>query len=161
MSFYTFRCSNIKIDLSFTVYRENAGLLALTRVGSRRVVQIAAGFMIFFSILGKSMNLFNAFILMHGSSCFHIDAWFIFVAGILFLTSMVQLRIIVQENSGQSLLQFHHPFLPLYIAFSLLTWVCISWYFGSQAAVILSDIFWLVFFNDLSFSPWLSRCWWS
>lgn len=33
--------------------RENAGLLALTRVGSRRVVQISAGFMIFFSILGK------------------------------------------------------------------------------------------------------------
>ena len=32
---------------------ENAGLLALTKVGSRRVVQISAGFMIFFSILGK------------------------------------------------------------------------------------------------------------
>uniref|UniRef100_A0A5B7AAZ5 Putative nucleobase-ascorbate transporter 6 n=1 Tax=Davidia involucrata TaxID=16924 RepID=A0A5B7AAZ5_DAVIN len=32
---------------------ENAGLLALTSVGSRRVVQISAGFMIFFSILGK------------------------------------------------------------------------------------------------------------
>ncbi|KAJ8449130.1 hypothetical protein Cgig2_004185 [Carnegiea gigantea] len=32
---------------------ENAGLLTLTRVGSRRVVQISAGFMIFFSILGK------------------------------------------------------------------------------------------------------------
>ncbi|CAN6274436.1 unnamed protein product [Urochloa humidicola] len=32
---------------------ENAGLLALARVGSRRVVQISAGFMIFFSILGK------------------------------------------------------------------------------------------------------------
>ncbi|KAH7858282.1 hypothetical protein Vadar_021967 [Vaccinium darrowii] len=32
---------------------ENAGLLALTRVGSRRVVQISAGFMIFFAILGK------------------------------------------------------------------------------------------------------------
>ncbi|PHT79707.1 Nucleobase-ascorbate transporter 6 [Capsicum annuum] len=32
---------------------ENAGLLALTRVGSRRVVQISAAFMIFFSILGK------------------------------------------------------------------------------------------------------------
>ncbi|GAA0147163.1 transporter [Lithospermum erythrorhizon] len=29
------------------------GFLALTRVGSRRVTQIAAGFMIFFSILGK------------------------------------------------------------------------------------------------------------
>jgi len=33
---------------------ENAGLLGLTRVGSRRVVQISAGFMIFFSILGKA-----------------------------------------------------------------------------------------------------------
>ncbi|XP_075077677.1 nucleobase-ascorbate transporter 6 isoform X4 [Nicotiana tabacum] len=32
---------------------ENAGLIAQTRVGSRRVVQISAGFMIFFSILGK------------------------------------------------------------------------------------------------------------
>ncbi|GLU21416.1 hypothetical protein SLE2022_375580 [Rubroshorea leprosula] len=37
---------------------ENAGLLALTRVGSRRVVQISAGFMIFFSILGKFGALF-------------------------------------------------------------------------------------------------------
>ncbi|XP_058115462.1 nucleobase-ascorbate transporter 6-like [Magnolia sinica] len=36
-----------------TVSVENAGLLALTRVGSRKVVQISAGFMIFFSILGK------------------------------------------------------------------------------------------------------------
>ncbi|KAK4437174.1 Nucleobase-ascorbate transporter 6 [Sesamum alatum] len=32
---------------------ENAGLLGLTRVGSRRVVQISAGFMLFFSVLGK------------------------------------------------------------------------------------------------------------
>ncbi|KAL8140780.1 hypothetical protein V2J09_006801 [Rumex salicifolius] len=32
---------------------ENAGLLVLTRIGTRRVVQISAGFMIFFSILGK------------------------------------------------------------------------------------------------------------
>ncbi|KAK9747947.1 hypothetical protein RND81_02G025600 [Saponaria officinalis] len=32
---------------------ENVGLLTLTRVGSRRVVQISAGFMLFFSILGK------------------------------------------------------------------------------------------------------------
>ncbi|KAG5612957.1 hypothetical protein H5410_024238 [Solanum commersonii] len=33
---------------------ENAGLLAMTRVGSRRVVQISAGFMIFFSILASA-----------------------------------------------------------------------------------------------------------
>ncbi|KAK7372611.1 hypothetical protein VNO80_05997 [Phaseolus coccineus] len=36
-----------------TVSVENVGLLGLTRVGSRRVVQISSGFMIFFSILGK------------------------------------------------------------------------------------------------------------
>ncbi|KAL6953504.1 N-terminal acetyltransferase [Sarracenia purpurea var. burkii] len=36
-----------------TVSVENVGLLGLTRVGSRRVVQISAGFMILFSILGK------------------------------------------------------------------------------------------------------------
>ncbi|KAH9773464.1 nucleobase-ascorbate transporter 7 [Citrus sinensis] len=39
--------------LASLLFAENAGLLALTRVGSRRVVQISAGFMIFFSILGK------------------------------------------------------------------------------------------------------------
>ncbi|KAJ8768985.1 hypothetical protein K2173_023980 [Erythroxylum novogranatense] len=32
---------------------ENAGLMGLTRVGSRRVIQISAGFMLFFSVLGK------------------------------------------------------------------------------------------------------------
>ncbi|XP_021631156.1 nucleobase-ascorbate transporter 1 isoform X1 [Manihot esculenta] len=36
-----------------TVSVENVGLLGLTRVGSRRVIQISAGFMIFFSTLGK------------------------------------------------------------------------------------------------------------
>ncbi|KAG2712127.1 hypothetical protein I3760_04G110300 [Carya illinoinensis] len=36
-----------------TVSVENVGLLGLTRVGSRRVIQISAGFMIFFSILAS------------------------------------------------------------------------------------------------------------
>ncbi|XP_058190582.1 nucleobase-ascorbate transporter 4-like [Rhododendron vialii] len=36
-----------------TVSVENVGLLALTRCGSRRVVQISAGFMLFFAIFGK------------------------------------------------------------------------------------------------------------
>ncbi|XP_075483153.1 nucleobase-ascorbate transporter 1-like isoform X2 [Primulina tabacum] len=36
-----------------TVSVENVGLLGLTRVGSRRVVQISSAFMIFFSIFGK------------------------------------------------------------------------------------------------------------
>ncbi|XP_059462035.1 putative nucleobase-ascorbate transporter 10 [Corylus avellana] len=37
---------------------ENAGLLALTRVGSRRVIQISAGFMLFFSVFGKFGAIF-------------------------------------------------------------------------------------------------------
>ncbi|WOK95653.1 hypothetical protein Cni_G04360 [Canna indica] len=41
-----------------TVLVENVGLLGSTRVGSRRVVQISGGFMIFFSILGKFGALF-------------------------------------------------------------------------------------------------------
>ncbi|KAF7141055.1 hypothetical protein RHSIM_Rhsim06G0063000 [Rhododendron simsii] len=39
---------------------ENAGLLAMTRVGSRRVVQVSAGFMIFFSLLEGSEYLFSS-----------------------------------------------------------------------------------------------------
>ncbi|KAJ6675946.1 XANTHINE-URACIL / VITAMIN C PERMEASE FAMILY MEMBER [Salix viminalis] len=42
----------------FTASVENAGLLALTKVGSRRVIQISAGFMIFFSLFGKFGALF-------------------------------------------------------------------------------------------------------
>jgi xanthine/uracil permease len=36
-----------------TVAPENIGLVGLTRVGSRRVIQISAFFMLFFSIFGK------------------------------------------------------------------------------------------------------------
>jgi len=36
-----------------TVAPENVGLVGLTRVGSRRTVQVAAGFMFFFSVFGK------------------------------------------------------------------------------------------------------------
>jgi len=37
-------------------FSQNAGLLGLTRVGSRRVVQISAGFMLFFSIFGITFH---------------------------------------------------------------------------------------------------------
>ena len=50
----------LKIFYCLLYFSENAGLLALTRVGSRRVVQISAGFMIFFSILGKFLMDFSA-----------------------------------------------------------------------------------------------------
>lgn len=51
--FHRFLALEKVMSLFLLMCRENAGLLALTRVGSRRVVQIAAVFMIFFSILGK------------------------------------------------------------------------------------------------------------
>jgi xanthine/uracil permease len=35
-------------------YRENVGLLGSTRIGSRRVIQISSGFMMFFSVLGTA-----------------------------------------------------------------------------------------------------------
>uniref|UniRef100_A0A9I9DXG9 Uncharacterized protein n=1 Tax=Cucumis melo TaxID=3656 RepID=A0A9I9DXG9_CUCME len=44
--------------MGFKKCRENAGLLALTRVGSKRVIQISAGFMIFFAVFGKFGALF-------------------------------------------------------------------------------------------------------
>jgi xanthine/uracil permease len=41
-----------------TILVESVALLELTRVGSHRVLQKAAGFMIFFSILGKFGAIF-------------------------------------------------------------------------------------------------------
>lgn len=50
-------CKLFNYVVNLSLYSENAGLLALTRVGSRRVVQISAGFMLFFSVLGKLIIL--------------------------------------------------------------------------------------------------------
>ncbi|CAH1450509.1 unnamed protein product [Lactuca virosa] len=47
------------IGIGSIVSVENVGLLGLTRVGSRRVVQIYVGFMIFFSILGNLDEFVN------------------------------------------------------------------------------------------------------
>jgi xanthine/uracil permease len=43
--------------MNYSCFRENAGLVALTKVGSRRVIQISADFMIFFSIFGTVLTL--------------------------------------------------------------------------------------------------------
>ncbi|CAL5383866.1 unnamed protein product [Camellia sinensis] len=57
---------------------ENAGLLALTRIGSRRVIQISAGFMIFFSIIGE-------FQLSSGASPVHTHPrWFNDIVTVIF-----------------------------------------------------------------------------
>ncbi|XP_078443385.1 nucleobase-ascorbate transporter 6-like [Wolffia australiana] len=64
---------------------ENAGLLALTRVGSRRVAQIAAGFMIFFSILGKFGAVFASIPAPIFAAIFCLLFAYVGVAGLSFL----------------------------------------------------------------------------
>ncbi|OWM79158.1 hypothetical protein CDL15_Pgr003329 [Punica granatum] len=49
----TFIGSFFGTGVGYTALVENAGLLGLTRIGSRRVVEISACFMLFFSVLGK------------------------------------------------------------------------------------------------------------
>ncbi|MFS7909231.1 putative xanthine/uracil/vitamin C permease [Helianthus anomalus] len=49
------------------ICRENSGALALTKVGSQRVIQISAAFMLFFSVFGKKSRLF-LYLLSRGSS---------------------------------------------------------------------------------------------
>lgn len=56
-------------DCTKCVCRENVGLLGLTRVGSRRVVQVSAGFMIFFSTLGIFLLGFTILLYNHLQSC--------------------------------------------------------------------------------------------
>ncbi|KAK2396017.1 nucleobase-ascorbate transporter [Trifolium repens] len=41
-------------------FSENVGFLGSNRIGSRRVIQVSAGFMIFFSMLGKFGALFSS-----------------------------------------------------------------------------------------------------
>ncbi|CAJ1972797.1 unnamed protein product [Sphenostylis stenocarpa] len=49
----------------FTASVDNAGLLALTKAGSRRVVQISSGFMIFFSIFGMFNDAVTVMFMSH------------------------------------------------------------------------------------------------
>jgi len=64
---------------------ENAGLLALTHVGSRRVVQISAGFMIFFSVLGKFGAIFASIPLPIFAALYCILFAYIGACGLSFL----------------------------------------------------------------------------
>ncbi|CAD6341704.1 unnamed protein product [Miscanthus lutarioriparius] len=64
---------------------ENAGLLALTHVGSRRVVQISAGFMTFFSILGKFGAIFASIPLPIFAALYCIFFAYIGACGLSFL----------------------------------------------------------------------------
>ncbi|XP_022134748.1 putative nucleobase-ascorbate transporter 10 isoform X2 [Momordica charantia] len=64
---------------------ENAGLLALTRVGSRRVIQISAGFMIFFSLFGKFGALFASIPLPIIAALYCVFFGYVSSAGLGFL----------------------------------------------------------------------------
>ncbi|GMY17382.1 putative nucleobase-ascorbate transporter 10 isoform X1 [Fagus crenata] len=64
---------------------ENAGLLALTRVGSRRVIQISAGFMIFFAVFGKFGALFASLPLPIVAALYCVFFGYVSSAGLGFL----------------------------------------------------------------------------
>ncbi|XP_002510081.2 putative nucleobase-ascorbate transporter 10 isoform X2 [Ricinus communis] len=64
---------------------ENAGLLALTKVGSRRVIQIAAGFMILFSIFGKFGAVFASIPLPIVAAIYCVLFGYVSSAGLGFL----------------------------------------------------------------------------
>ncbi|XP_054801461.1 putative nucleobase-ascorbate transporter 10 [Prosopis cineraria] len=64
---------------------ENAGLVALTRVGSRRVIQISAGFMIFFSVFGKFGAVFASIPLPIMAAFYCVFFGYVSSAGLGFL----------------------------------------------------------------------------
>ncbi|KAL0356003.1 UNVERIFIED_CONTAM: Nucleobase-ascorbate transporter 6 [Sesamum radiatum] len=64
---------------------ENAGLLGLTRVGSRRVVQISAGFMLFFSVLGKFGAVFASIPVAITAALYCVFFAYVGVGGLSFL----------------------------------------------------------------------------
>ncbi|XVF69347.1 hypothetical protein PTKIN_Ptkin11bG0073500 [Pterospermum kingtungense] len=64
---------------------ENVGLLALTRVGSRRVIQISAGFMIFFSVFAKFGAFFASIPLPIVAALYCVLFGFVSSAGLSFL----------------------------------------------------------------------------
>ncbi|KAJ0253207.1 hypothetical protein HA466_0122710 [Hirschfeldia incana] len=68
-----------------TTSSENVGLLAMTKIGSRRVIQISAAFMIFFSIFGKCGAFFASIPLPIMASVYCMVLCFVSSAGISFL----------------------------------------------------------------------------
>lgn len=89
--------------------RENVGLLGITRVGSRRVVQISAGFMIFFSILGPGFSTLR--FIISAPPCARR------------LCLMTRSAPLLQENLGPFLHQFRSLFLLRCTACSSALWV--------------------------------------
>lgn len=67
LSIYLVAYMSDLIIYKFLNYSENTGLLGLTRVGSRRAIQISAGFMLFFSVLGMLLHRDK---MIHKLSCF-------------------------------------------------------------------------------------------
>ncbi|KAG6386161.1 hypothetical protein SASPL_155052 [Salvia splendens] len=64
---------------------ENAGLIAMTRVGSRRTMQISAGFMLFFSVLGKFGAVFASIPMSIVAAFYCVFFGYFGVGGLAFL----------------------------------------------------------------------------
>ncbi|KAL8457708.1 hypothetical protein ACS0TY_035538 [Phlomoides rotata] len=102
-----------------TVSIENGGLIAQTRVGSRRVVQISAGFMLFFSILGKFGAVFASIPAPIVAAFYCLFFGYFGAAGLSFLQ-------FCQLNS------FRNKFI---LAFSIFLGLSVPQYFNEYTAI--------------------------
>ncbi|GFQ03523.1 nucleobase-ascorbate transporter 6 [Phtheirospermum japonicum] len=98
---------------------ENAGLIGQTRVGSRRVVQISAVFMIFFSVLGKFGAVFASIPSSIMGALYCIFFAYVGVGGLAFLQ-------FCQLNS------FRNKFI---LAFPIYLGLSVAQYFNSYTAI--------------------------
>ncbi|KAL4649770.1 hypothetical protein ACB092_01G038400 [Castanea dentata] len=88
---------------------ENVGLLGLTHIGSRRVVQISTSFMIFFSIFGKFGALFASIPLPIFAAIYCVLFGFVAAVGISFM----------QFANNNSLRNFYILGLSLFLGISI------------------------------------------
>ncbi|GAB4859409.1 N-terminal acetyltransferase [Ancistrocladus abbreviatus] len=140
-----------------TVSVENVGLLGLTRVGSGQVVQISAGFMIFFSILGKFGAVFASIPFPIFAALYCVLFGLVASVGLSFLqfTNMNSMRnLFITGLSlflGISIPQFFDDYLPPeYCPRKGLVWTNAGWFnafintiFASSAMVGLITVVFL------------------
>ncbi|KAK6945970.1 Nucleobase cation symporter 2 family [Dillenia turbinata] len=124
---------------------ENAGLLAMTQIGSRRVIMISAGFMLFFSVLGKFGALFASIPLPIFAAFYCIFFAYVY-SDPMYLSSLsdktyeepVAARCMPVASAGLGLLQFCNlnSFRTKFIlGFSLFLGLSVPQYFNEHVVV--------------------------
>ncbi|KAG8097860.1 hypothetical protein GUJ93_ZPchr0013g37067 [Zizania palustris] len=115
------RSARLQFSLAELAGSENAGLLALTRIGSRRVIKISALFMIFFSLFGKFGAIIASIPLPIFSALYCVLFAYSAAAGLCFLqycnlnTLRTKFIISISLFLGLSIPQYFREYQLLYI----------------------------------------------